>query len=137
MSKSTTPAINVNLIVETVSEAIQDELPDVLARARTVTHEEIKREYDKCFYCDGLVKRSSKHCGDHFPIPKRNNGTLIVPCCNSCHLMKDTFNFESWPVEWMSRIIEDFPKLNRETRIFLAKSMALMSDYMEKTKAKG
>jgi hypothetical protein len=30
-----------------------------------------------------------------------------------------------WPIDWQARVIADFPNLSRETRIFLAKVMAL------------
>lgn len=132
MSKSTTPTINVNLIVETVSEGIQDELPTPQIR----TDEEIKKEYDQCFYCDGLVRRSSKQSGDHFPLPKRHGGTMIVVCCQSCHDMKDRFDLRQWPAAWLPKIMEDLPKLNRETRIFLAKALSIVSDCLAKNKPK-
>ena len=136
MSKSTTPAINVNLIVETVSENIPDELPDASTITRLATETEIKRDYDQCFYCDGLVRRSSKLSGDHFPIPKRHGGTIIVPCCQSCHDMKDRFDIYQWPAEWLPVIINDFPNLNRETRIFLAKALALVTDTLVRNRVK-
>jgi hypothetical protein len=33
-----------------------------------------------------------------------------------------------WPIEWWSKVLEDWPKLSRETRIFLAKAASLMSN---------
>lgn len=48
---------------------------------------------------------------------------MTVPCCSSCHDMKDRFNIENWPTEWLTVVLQDFPKMSRETRIFLAKSL--------------
>lgn len=83
---------------------------------------------DYCFYCDGLVARRSQSLGDHFPIPKRFGGDVIVPCCESCHDMKDRFRLEDWPVEWVSRAISEFPKLSREARIFFAKIIVMLTE---------
>lgn len=44
-----------------------------------------------------------------------------MPCCLSCHDMKDRFSFDEWPNEWLSCVIGDFPLMRRETRIFLAR----------------
>ncbi len=82
-----------------------------------------------CFYCGALVSGSGK--GDHFPIPEECGGIECVPCCISCHDMKDRFPLEKWPIGWMSKIIEDFPKLNRETKIFLAKAIRIFSIAMK------
>jgi hypothetical protein len=46
--------------------------------------------------------------------------------------MKDRFPLDRWPAEWISKIYGDFPILSRETRIFLAKSMSLYSDYLSR-----
>lgn len=35
--------------------------------------------------------------------------------------MKDRFRLDGWPDNWVQKVIDDFPKLSRETRIFLAK----------------
>lgn len=80
----------------------------------------------QCFYCSGRVRTTG--VGDHFPLPKRHGGTLTVPCCESCHDMKDRFPLDRWPLEWIGIVIEQWPVLRRETRIFLAKSIALYSD---------
>jgi hypothetical protein len=85
-------------------------------------------KHEQCFYCDALLRRTSFDRGDHFPIPDRNGGTIIIPCCQSCHDMKDNFKFKDWPVEWLTKVLEDFPKLSRETRIFLAKVIGEASD---------
>ena len=39
--------------------------------------------------------------------------------------MKDRFNIDNWPTEWLGVVLQDFPKLSRETRIFLAKSIRI------------
>ncbi len=81
---------------------------------------------EQCFYCGALVSKGLT--GDHFPIPKNAGGRLTVSCCITCHDMKDRFTLESWPSDWIAKIVEDFPKLNRETRLFLAKAMQLFAE---------
>ena len=39
--------------------------------------------------------------------------------------MKDRFPLDTWPTNWIGKILEDFPKLNRETRLFLAKAISV------------
>lgn len=53
---------------------------------------------------------------------------MTVPCCQSCHDMKDRFSLENWGAEWQAAIIADFPKVSRETRIFLAKVIRLAAE---------
>lgn len=81
-----------------------------------------KRE---CFYCGCLINGATEM--DHFPVPKTDGGILTVPCCVSCHDMKDRFNLDSWPEAWVSATIEDFPKFKRETRLLLAKVFKVLS----------
>lgn len=88
--------------------------------SRSVTH---------CFYCDGVV--TTKGIGDHLPIPQRHGGLDAVPCCVSCHDMKDRLPLEQWPISWSVAIMADMPKMSRETKLFLAKSMMLCMDAME------
>jgi hypothetical protein len=81
-------------------------------------------ERDECFYCGCLIaKRRSwmEAEDDHMPVPKCKGGTMVVPACVSCHDMKDRFPLDRWPLEWRSKILEDWPELSRETRIFLAR----------------
>ena len=78
-----------------------------------------KEQHKVCFYCGALV--GGNGAGDHFPLPKSCGGDLTVPCCLSCHDMKDRFILSDWPVEWVEKVVGDFPKLSRETKIFLAK----------------
>ena len=85
----------------------------------------MKRERPSCYYCGALVSAGGK--GDHFPIPDSCGGAFTVPCCLSCHDMKDRFSLDRWPDEFVNKVIADFPKFNRETKIFLAKTMALLA----------
>jgi hypothetical protein len=85
-------------------------------------------EYDICVYCGGLV--GTRGVGDHMPIPRRNGGTETVPACMSCHDMKDRFTLEKWPLDWWLKVMADWPKMSRETRIFLAKTAAALTDAM-------
>jgi len=89
------------------------------------------RVHDHCFYCGALV--AQRGVGDHFPVPDRHGGKVTVPCCISCHDMKDRFVLGDWPIEWVFHgVVKDFPKLSRYTRIFLAKAMALAMDMDQK-----
>ena len=90
----------------------------------------MKREADICFYCGACISGNGK--GDHFPLPKNCGGTVTVPCCLSCHDMKDRFSVGQWPTEWLSAVIADMPKMSRETRLFLAKAIRRMAETMSK-----
>lgn len=79
-----------------------------------------------CFYCDALLARNDCEY-DHFPTPREAGGEIAVPSCKACHGMKDRFPLDKWPVEWMVKVTADFPRVSRETRIFLAKMMRLFA----------
>jgi hypothetical protein len=79
----------------------------------------------ECFYCDCLVSKGNLE-EDHFPVPRANGGELVVTACKSCHDMKDRFNLGDWPSGWVGAVINDWHKLSRETRIFLAKALRLV-----------
>ena len=81
---------------------------------------------DNCFYCGALVMTNG--VGDHFPIPQRHGGIDTVPCCTSCHDMKDRSSLDSWPIDWIEVIMDDMKNMKRETKIFLAKSIYLCLD---------
>ena len=83
-----------------------------------------------CYYCGACVAERHGN-GDHFPVPARCGGIETVDCCTSCHDMKDRFPVDRWPAEWMAKVIEDFPKLSRETKIFLAKVVVMHADTIE------
>ena len=85
-----------------------------------------------CFYCDAILANDAIQ-KDHFPTPNRLGGRDLVDSCITCHDMKDRFNTRDWSVEWVGRIIKDFPYLGRESRIFLAKAIDAMMD-IEKSK---
>jgi len=77
---------------------------------------------EECFYCGGLV--SEPHStGDHFPFPDILGGVAVVPCCSSCHDMKDRFILSDWSTGWLKTVLKDFNRLSRETKIFLAKTI--------------
>ena len=94
-----------------------------------------KRPLKQCFYCGALLR--TRHELDHFPIPYNVGGTEVVPCCQSCHDMKDRFKFENWPHEWTNRIIADYPLLSRETKLFLAVSIRLFAEARQIMKSHG
>lgn len=80
-----------------------------------------------CFYCGANV--SGGGVGDHFPLPKSSGGGITVPCCQSCHDMKDRYSLNSWPIEWVAAAIKEFPLLSRETRLLIAKMIKILSDH--------
>ena len=87
-----------------------------------------KRTRKICFYCDCVFSASASSFGDHFPVPKRNGGIDCVPCCQSCHDLKDRTNIEDWNGIMLQKVTSDMPKLSRETRLFLAKAVMMFSD---------
>ncbi len=86
-----------------------------------------EREHETCFYCGALVARNDREL-DHFPVPESAGGTELVCACKTCHGMKDRFNLGDWPLEWVLEIVSDFPRLNRGTKLFLAKALRLYAD---------
>ncbi len=72
------------------------------------------------------------------PIPASLGGGITVPCCISCHDMKDRFNFENWPSTWLEPILGDLPKLSRETKIAIMKMFKITCEakaYMDEQKS--
>lgn len=87
----------------------------------------------ECAYCGALVRADSREM-DHMPIPHRHGGEDVVPCCMSCHDMKDRFRLEHWPVAWKAIVAKEFPLLSRETKLWLAKTLTIMADAIESAK---
>jgi len=117
----------------------------VVSREDAAFDEKVKNEVDAqpfrnglggkpklCFYCGGLVTRAAED--DHFPIPRSCGGDRTVPCCVSCHDMKDRYPLRNWPAEWIEKLLADFPKLRRETRLFLAKVLSLSAEAVDERK---
>lgn len=88
-----------------------------------------------CFYCRAPLLNGS-YQNDHFPIPDRNGGKITVPACLPCHDMKDRMRFDEWPEDLVLSVLDGLQDLNRETRIFLAKVLAMASDIVEHEKSK-
>ena len=86
------------------------------------------RIHQECFYCDATFVTSRSAQGDHMPIPQRHGGIATVPCCSECHSLKDRIGLADWSPAMLGKVCADFPKLSRETRLFLGKCMALFSD---------
>jgi hypothetical protein len=42
--------------------------------------------------------------------------------------MKDRFPLDRWPSDWIAKVFADFPKVSRETRIFLAKAIRILAE---------
>jgi len=94
------------------------------------------RVHRTCVYCDSVYSVSRSAVGDHFPIPKRLGGLDTVDCCQQCHSLKDRIKLEDWNTAMISKVSADFPKLSRETRIFLAKAITLFQDAKALTESK-
>jgi hypothetical protein len=62
------------------------------------------------------------------PVPERNGGTDIVPCCAGCHDMKDRIPLYDWHDLAWKEIDASWPLYGRYTRLWLAKCLALWSD---------
>lgn len=81
----------------------------------------------RCFYCDvPLINAPSRIEYDHFPVPEEYGGLDVVPTCLPCHDLKDrTGQIEVYAAEMRRELIADFPKLNRYTRILIARFIVL------------
>ncbi len=90
-----------------------------------------------CFYCDAIYVVSASAPGDHFPISKRNGGTAVVDCCRECHSLKDRMSVAEWHPGMIGKVCADFPRLSRETGIFLAKCIDALSDLSQSPQTKG
>lgn len=82
------------------------------------------RDHETCFYCGALVAKNDREY-DHFPVPREAGGVDVVCSCRTCHSMKDRFTLDSWPAEWISAIVAQFPSLNRETKLYIAKMLSV------------
>ena len=80
----------------------------------------------ECFYCGAAVVTTGK--GDHVPYPFSVGGGITVPCCKTCHEMKDSFGLDSWSVSWIMKIFGEFSRLSREMKIFLMKMFRIISE---------
>lgn len=92
-----------------------------------------KRSNLRCYFCDALIAGSNEV--DHFPIAERHGGKLTVPICLSCHDMKDRFCLKDWPDSWRDTFIKEFPKLSRETKLYLAKSINIINEILNKDRS--
>jgi len=90
------------------------------------------RESKTCFYCGGLVNEDCEY--DHLPLFGELGGPKPLPCCNNCHRMRNRYTVGEWPVEWISKVIEDFSKFSRETKLFWAKLMRVYAERQQLSK---
>lgn len=42
--------------------------------------------------------------------------------------MKDLIPASEWPEEWIEKVLADFPKMSRETKLWLAKVISIYTD---------
>lgn len=57
-----------------------------------------------CFYCNNLAARLER---DHFPVPRRHGGTVMVDACINCHDLKDRVGLHRWPAEDANRAMRE------------------------------
>lgn len=84
------------------------------------------REFEACWYCGAAVNMKSSR-GDHMPLPADCGGTATVPCCSSCHDMKDRIALDNWPAGFMNEVFKQLNGQPREIKIFIAKASALFA----------
>lgn len=84
-----------------------------------------------CLYCDATYVVSRTAPGDHFPLAKRHGGSDCVPCCRECHSLKDRLRLDEWNPLMINKVCADFPRLSRETHIFLAKCIDSLNEANE------
>lgn len=82
----------------------------------------------RCWYCHAPLSRNNTEA-DHAPLPREAGGTETVPSCRTCHDLKDRIPVDNWPWELISVVWKDLESadLRRETRIFFAKAIRLLS----------
>lgn len=82
-----------------------------------------------CLYCEQVLAPRHEH--DHFPVPRRNGGTLTFCACINCHERKDRTPLGNWAVGvgWAA-MWGLWEKLSTDERILLAKIAAALTDVM-------
>lgn len=83
-----------------------------------------------CFYCGVRVTAETREL-DHFPVPAHLGGENVVPACRPCHDAKDRFRLSSLSETMLAEIVSDFPRLNRATKILLARVIRLALESQE------
>jgi hypothetical protein len=86
------------------------------------------KKLETCYYCETVFTTLRSAMGDHFPVPRRNGGLDVVPCCKTCHEAKDSISLYQWNNEMLLDVVRDFPKLSKNTRLFLAKWLSCVTD---------
>jgi len=72
---------------------------------------------DYCKACEyPITKKNTEY--HHWPIPKRNGGTVKVPLCLTCHDMVDRLGWKSWPLDIF---FKGWGELSREGRLLMMK----------------
>lgn len=83
-----------------------------------------RKEKPLCYICQ-LPATSVEY--DHFPVPQSQGGTSILPCCRSCHDVKDRTKLEDWDPSVAFRALSGlWEKAERNERLVLARLIAVM-----------
>lgn len=83
---------------------------------------------ERCFYCDRLVTRFER---DHFPLARRHGGRITVIACYTCHDLKDRITIDNWPIEFLSKALQNWSRVPVEWRLWIAVSMSLFADQLD------
>jgi hypothetical protein len=97
-----------------VSKEVEDELKEHIKKFCYPQENDYKSnrqnarqsEYTFCFYCGARAHKKSA-MGDHFPIPDCLGGQIRVPCCRTCHDMKDRVGFSNWSPTWKKKALKE------------------------------
>ena len=92
----------------------------------TIPMFDLSERPNQCIYCDAPIP--PHWVGDHFPLPRHIGGTTTVPCCETCHRIKDTISLEDWPSQWFGPIIQVWFSLPREARLFLGRVTRIIAE---------
>lgn len=69
----------------------------------------------------------------HFPVPKRHDGTAVIPLCRPCHDMIDRIPLDEWPMEWaVEGWAALWAALPRPGRLLLLKLTSMITDALRR-----
>lgn len=80
----------------------------------------------KCYICSASLRSRGEM--DHFPIPKRHGGAMVMPICINCHDDKDRHQFKFDSQDGFNCMLSLWKKATTEERIALAKLYTLLLD---------
>lgn len=81
-----------------------------------------------CYICASKLRNRGEM--DHFPLPKRHGGMVVMPICVNCHDDKDRRQFKLDDDDGFNAALGLWNKASTEERIVLAKIYTLLLDSM-------